>query len=391
MEYSYERLETLISCFEKTHKKPNDIFVPDLNSYKELFLRETMNLKTYLTSKSFPIENERNFELLVHEYQSLLALWLDHLFQVQSKGKCKNSKVVFEMITEELQKLLAYIYERYERFFNLDEKVPEISLKQIREGLKDSVQKLRNHISKECSNETLVELALSPLLDILNSEQKKKITYRNLFYSKRIEKALANFNKEKYTGSGCDDKPMIELMVLMNYNNTEAYNFISNKIFCNIEMSETIEKKIDKLRFFLKEINQFKERPNIAYKKFPLSLKEQIVGWISEEIGYQAKGSLPHQTTAEAKEKTMPQEDKLHLSIPGDVIALMMRALKDNNVITNRHKTEVFKNLSKYVSTKHAETLSVNSLIKKSYDPERRAKDAAIDVLHQLIKTIHEY
>jgi hypothetical protein len=390
MEYSYERLETLIGCFEKTPKKANDIFVPDLNAYKELFLRETTNLKTYLTGKSFPIENERNFELLVHEYQSLLALWLDHLFRVQSKGKCQNSKAVFELITEELQKLLAYIYERYERFFNLDEKVPEISLKQIREELKDSIQKLRNHLLKECSNEALVELALSPLLDMLDSGQKKK-SYRNLFYSKRIQKALWNFNKEKYTGSGCEDKPMIELMVLMNYNNSETYNFIINKIFCNIEMSETIEKKVDKLRFFLKEFNQFKERPNMAYTKFSLSLKEQIVGWISEEIDYQVKGSLPHQTTAGATEKTMPKEDKLHLSIPGDVFAIIVRAVKDNKVITNRHKTEVFKNLSKYVSTKQAETLSVNSLIKKSYDPERRAKHAAIDVLHELIKTIHEY
>jgi hypothetical protein len=43
-----------------------------------------------------------------------------------------------------------------------------------------------------------------------------------------------------------------------------------------------------------------------------------------------------------------------------------------------------------YVSTKQAETLRANSLIKKSY-AERRAKDAAIDMLHELIKTIHEY
>ena len=390
MEYSYERLETLIGCFEKTHQKANDIFVPDLDSYKELFFRETTNLKAYLTSKSFPIENERNFELLVHEYQSLLALWLDHLFQVQTKGKCKNSKAVFELITEELLKLLAYIYDRYERFFNLDEKVPEISLNQIREGLKDSIQKLRIHLAKECSNEALVELALSPLLDMLDSGQKKK-SYRNLFYSKRIQKALWNFNKEKYTGTGCEDKPMIEFMVLMNYNDPDVSKYVISKIIANIEKSGTFEKKIDKLRFFLKEFNQLKERPNIAYKKLSLSLKEQIVEWILEEIDYHSKGTLPHQANAEATEKTMPKEDKLLLSIPGDAIAVLVRGLKDINVITNMHKTEVFKNLSKHVSTKHAETLSVNSLIKKSYDPERRAKQAAIDVLHHLIKKIHEY
>jgi hypothetical protein len=44
-----------------------------------------------------------------------------------------------------------------------------------------------------------------------------------------------------------------------------------------------------------------------------------------------------------------------------------------------------------YVSTKQAEILSANSLSKKSYAGERRAKDVAIDTLHRLIKTIHEY
>jgi len=86
----------------------------------------------------------------------------------------------------------------------------------------------------------------------------------------------------------------------------------------------------------------------------------------------------------------IPKEEKLHFPISAEVFAILIRALRENNVVTNKYKNEVYEYMVHYVSTKQAETLRANSLIKKSY-AERRAKDAAIDMLHELIKTIHEY
>lgn len=386
MEYAHERLESLIDHFAKTPAHPGSLFIPDLDTFQKLVMQETTNIKTYLNRKSLPIENERNFELLVHQYQSLVGCWMDKLLHTKKNFNYPEEAV--QLVTGELEQLLIFMHERYERFFNLDEKVPEISLMQIRENLKGPVQKLRRHILKECCNEALTALALSPLQDLLNSESKKKITCRYLLYTKRIEKALWNFSNAKNTGCSWEDKPVIELMVLMNYNHSEVALFITNKMIGNIEMLETIEEKRDRLRFFLKEFNQLKQRTDIAYLPSSASLKEQIIGWITEEMNYLDKGAqLP-------KSKSNPaiaNEEKLHLSISVEVFTLISRAAKDNKVITNKHNTEVFKNLSKYISTKQAETLSVNSMIKKSYVAEKSSKDAAIDVLHGLIKKIHEY
>lgn len=50
------------------------------------------------------------------------------------------------------------------------------------------IKKLQIQFMQKCGNEALTTLALSPLMNLLNSESKKKITYRYLFYTRRIER-----------------------------------------------------------------------------------------------------------------------------------------------------------------------------------------------------------
>jgi hypothetical protein len=387
MEFIHERLERLIEYFDKSNNQAERLFVLDFDSYKRMFVHETMNIRTYLNRKSLPIKNEKSFETLIHQYQSLIAFWLDKLYHEHTKTAAYPKEVV-EMVTEEFEKLLSFMHDRYEKYFNLDEKIPEISIRKIREKLKPRIQKLRTHLGNECTDEALKGLALSPLIDLLDGQLKKKVTYRYLFYTRRVEKALATFSNARYTTRNCTGKAMIELMIMMNYNTLEVISFITNKMVSDIDILLSVEEKKDRLRFFLKELNQCKERTDIAFKPLSPSLKEQIARWICEEIIYLDNGSQP---AGHNGKQPVTNDEKIQLSTPVEVISLIARAAKDNKVITNRYNTEVFKNLSKHVSTKQAETLSVNSMIKKSYVAERRTKEAAIDVLHGLIKRIHEY
>lgn len=346
MEHAHERLETLIEHFANTPANTELLFIPDLQTFKNLFTRETMNIKNFLTRKLLSIENERNFELLVHQYQSLISIWLDKLSEAKKNANCQ--KEVVDLATDELEKLLYFMHERYERFFNLDENVAEISLEKIRQNLKGHVQMLQGRLLKECANEVLTTLLLSPLHDLLNSGPKKKITYRYLLYTKRIEKALSNFSNAEYTGTRWEDKHAIELMVLMNYNHPEVAQFIISKMAGDIKMLETIEDKRDQLRFFLKEFNHLNERNDIAYKPSSSSLKEQMIGWISEEMIYLGKGTPSYDNKSK---QSLPNDEKLQFSLPAGALTLIARAAKENKVIMNKHHREVYKILSKYIST----------------------------------------
>ena len=389
MEYAYERLGRLVDYLVTT---PGDsLSLPGADTLQNQFMEETLNIKTYLNRRSLLVENEKNFELTVDQYQKLIASWLDVIYEARCKENFKWPEPLFQLVTRELLALIKFMYDRYERFFNLDAKVSMIFLDESNKGLDERIRALRHHLLKEDSNETLTELALAPLTDLLNPAKKKKITYRNFLYAQRIEKALSAFGKEKFTGSGCDDKPLIELLVLMNYNNPEVKKFIINKIMVHIEMATTLQSRINRLQFFLKEFIQFKERPNMAFCRFSESLKNQIVTWISVENGYYLESvSLPVEEVQSLQKKPIAAQ-KLQVSVAVDVLSILFRAAKDTNVITNKHKTEVYKNISHHIRTPQSEIVSVNSLTKKSYVPEERVKHIAIDLLHSMIKKIHEH
>ena len=390
MEQSNERLEKLINFFSKTGKTATD-FIPDEETYKMMFIQEITNIKNLLNRKSFNIENHTTFGFLIQQYQVQIAEWLNHLFDVKEKENGKYQEWVIRFITEELEALLAFIYTRYQTFFNLDEKLPEISLEQIRASLKERVQKLRKLLVKEFKNEAQVELALLPLKKILNANSKDKISYRYLFYTRRIEKTLADFIHEIPSCNCCENERIIELIVLLNYNCKEAQHFIINTITAELEKEDTLESKLNRLRFYLKEFRQLGERPKVAYKSYTPSLKEQIVGWISEEIIYQERRVVSSSAIFVDKENTIAYEEKVQLTFSVEVFAIMVRAAKDNKLVMVKHAMEFFKIIPKYFSTKQATTISTHSLRNKSYTAELSAKREAIDILHAMIKRIHEY
>ena len=390
MEQSNERLEKLINFFSKTGKTATD-FIPDEETYKMMFIQEITNIKNLLNRKSFNIENHTTFGFLIQQYQVQIAEWLNHLFDVKEKENAKYQEWVIRFITEELEALLAFIYTRYQTFFNLDEKLPEISLEQIRASLKERVQKLRKLLVKEFKNEAQVELALLPLKKILNANSKDKISYRYLFYTRRIEKTLADFIHEIPSCNCCENERIIELIVLLNYNCKEAQHFIINTITAELEKEDTLESKLNRLRFYLKEFRQLAERPKVAYKSHSPSLKEQIVGWISEEIIYQERRVVFSSANFLDKENTIAYEEKVQLTFSVEVFAIIVRAAKDNKLVMVKHAMEFFKIIPKYFSTKQATTISTHSLRNKSYTAELSAKREAIDILHAMIKRIHEY
>jgi hypothetical protein len=244
---------------------------------------------------------------------------------------------------------------------------------------------------KEFKNEAQVEFALLPLKKILNGNSKDKISYRYLFYTRRIEKTLFDFIHEIPFGNGCENQRIIELLVLLNYNCTEAQHFIIHKITADLEKEDGLECKLNRLCFYLKEFRQLRERPKIAYNSYMPSLKEQIVEWISEEIIYQERRVVPSSNHLMVKEETIAREEKVQLSLSMEVFALIVRAAKDNKLVMVKHAMEFFKIIAKYFSTKQAATISINSLRNKSYTAESSAKREAIDILHAMIKRIHEY
>ncbi len=390
MKYSHERLEKLIKYIsDKPESSFQQFFIPDYESFQKAFKEEVGNIETYLIRQSMSIQNELTFKMLVHQYQAIIVSCLDKISAKQNVENIRFPEQVYLMAIDRLQNLFSFIRNRFENYFNCDEKMPDVLLQSKRQEIKGQFNKLEKHLSKQLTNRELEKLVLCPLKKFIISE--KKITYRKLFYIQKYEELLFLFSKEKYSGTEYEDKAIIEFMVLINYNSSEMVNHIINKISGTINVLDGQQQKFQKLGFFLKEFNQFKEKAGIGYNLRAGSVREQIIKWLNEEIIYQEKNiSLFTKVQSEESEKVV-FEDKLHLSVSVEVLTLIARAAKDSKLLVNKHNTELYKNISKYFRTAQAENLSVNSMIKKSYVAERSSKEAAVDVLHAMIKRIHEY
>jgi hypothetical protein len=150
--------------------------------------------------------------------------------------------------------------------------------------------------------------------------------------------------------------------------------------------------KLERLAGYLKKVNQVHIKPGVAFKGKLESIQAQVGGWLEEEIYYHEKQqrllSVPPVLREEAE---VAEEEKLHFSASVEVLTLLARSAKDSNLILNKTTTSLFRSLSKFCRTVNAQSPSAHSMLKKSYVAERSHKQAAIDVLHEMIKNIHKY
>ena len=392
MKYSHERLEKLINYIsDKPESSFERFFIPDFENFQKAFHEEVKNVETYLIRQSMCIKNELTFKMLIHQYQAIIVSCLDKLSAKQKEENIHYPQKVYEFTIEEMEKLFSFIQNRFENYFNCEEKIPDIYLQRARQKVKEGFKLFEKHLLKEPKNKEILQIINYPLQNFLNEGLIKKVTYRNLIYTEKFIDQCFNFRKRNSTSNKNEDHALVELLVFTNFNYSGMATYIINKISIEINGIESKNNQFEELNFLLKKFNQLPERLGMCYNYKNASLKEQIISWIAEEIYFIEKNYKNAYQPPDATVENIDNEEKLHLSISVDVLTLIARAAKDNNVILNKHRTEIFKNISRHLRTKNAANLSVNSMIKKSYVAERSNKESAIDILHDMIKRIHGY
>ena len=104
--------------------------------------------------------------------------------------------------------------------------------------------------------------------------------------------------------------------------------------------------KLKDSRISLKDFKQMQENSAVAFKPSSASVKAQLTEWISEEISYlETKNRLLSVMPALKDAPTLPENEKLTVSVSVDVLALFPRAAKDSKFILNKNMTDMFKYL----------------------------------------------
>ena len=318
-------------------------------------------------------------EQYVKVNQTLLIRIVDKLFAYsQIKPLNENLFLLYNTISQHLQSTLDFVEDFFNNYFDRNEKVPDPCISIAKENIKKQVKQLKNIVSKQESTDSfLTNLVLDSIQHLLGAES-MEITYSRLSYHKMLLNELLS---KKVIQSAQYIK---EALYYINYNED---NFITYEYELLKELTNELpsnQGKIVALRFEQKKINQLPLKPNCCYNPNMPALKEQINGWIDEEVKY-----LENIQPGKVADKLNENEDKIHTSLSVAKLAVLLRLLVIDKIIINRTVAPMLRVAAKIFTTLQTDDISFGSLETKYHAPDKATINAVRDILFKWINILN--
>ena len=323
--------------------------------------------------------NVMDKEQYVKVNQTLLIRILDKLFAYsQTKPLNENILHLYNTISQHLQSTLDFVEDFFSNYFDHNEKVPEPYIGIAKENIKKQVKQLKHIVSKQESTDTFLTNLLLDSIQQLLGDESIIITYSQLSYHKILLNELLS---QKVIQS---PHSIIEALYYLNYNED---NFITYEYEWLKELTAelpTNQEKIAALRFEQKKINQLPLKPNCCYNPNMPPLKEQINGWIDEEVKFLENVQLPEKVG----DKLNENEDKIHTSLSVAKLAVLLRLLVIDKIIINRTVAPMLRVAAKIFTTLQKDDISFGSLETKYHAPDKATINAVKDLLFKWINIL---
>jgi hypothetical protein len=358
-----------------------------LSEWMEVSVKEKENIRRYLLKKSLHIKTEKEFELLIQQYQAEIIQLMDVAF----KGKLENDSEprgrLFDVILKDLEEILTHIENRYTKYFSLEEKVPASYFQVSQPDLKKRVNELREFSIRVLANNQLIKIVFNPLDAFLGREE--KVSYRQLMYVKDLVSEMEGWASESEPSTTL--RSFLALLLYMNFNAVKVVSFLMQEIADSANALPEQNQRLERLADYLKQCNQTQTKPGVSFRHNIPPLKDQLSDWIEEEMVCLEKKQTRFSVIPGYADEVIADEEKLHLSFSIDIFSLLMRAAKDSKMFLNKELKGIFRIVSRFVRTGKVDKPSPNSMFNKSYVAERNAKEAAIDLLHEMIRNLRKY
>jgi hypothetical protein len=389
VKHSLERLDALVFEWLNPVNTPGlDALGVTKDSLIEEAAKECKLIRTKLLVKSVEIEKEEALLLLVQQCQAAIIRLLDKVFGYKLLQPDASIQHIYDAVTQHIRELLLYIESHYPKYFNKEEKVPDIFLIDYQATLKKELRILeKSHFTRIDSR--LRQIISNHLQKHLQRNSEVTITYKKVAYIKELLSELRDLSAtpEKATDL------LMDLLIRMNFNTADLLNYYVDKLQVSIGACKTQAQKLEVLLLTFKKLKQLQLKPGVAFKPQMISLKEQVVGWISEEIYYLEKqqsflgaASIQLHSIHEKDE-----DEKLHTALSVQQLAIFIRAARDTGMLTNKNQTALLKTIAKVFRTPYAETISAESLRIKYYMPEPGATQSVKDLLMEMFKKVQSY
>ena len=360
-----------------------------IDDWKTQAGKEKDIIKVQLMRGVFGINNERSLELYVQNCQQCLINLADEVTEYAGHFARKSRQAgLYQFMLLIVESLLTYIEQHCSRYFNIDAKVPDSYYKVEHTENKKKVEKINRVLEIQNINKSLLEILFQTFTSFIQEKNNTGITYRKLIYFKELLNeinALANNTLiEKSTNE------LVNLLLYLNFNHVLFFNFYINIICSELENMNSIAERIEKLSFHVKQLNQFHYRPGVSlFNDYP-HIKDQVSGWLTEEIYFLEKKnqlSISVMMPKNNNEKLEP----LFTSLSVPQLGFFIKLLVDTGVVNNKNQTELLKTITKTIRTHRNETISLDSLRNKYYNVDKSTTETVKDKLFNMINQTKKY
>jgi hypothetical protein len=288
-----------------------------------------------------------------------------------------NIKLTAEKICQHFYQTFQFIEEFFGSYINKERKAPvafgEIDKAEIIKKLK-KVKGAYIHPSE--TTNSLMDIIFTVITDKLSDSA--VISINSLNYMRQLTKEIER-----------QDKPILEenlrnILYCLNFNDE---NFIMSEYERFVALTPDTFGKNERIRLLKQEqkrINQLTVRLNFYWDNSVPPLKEQINGWINEEIQFIESGA-----SALLNQNGLSENcDKIQTSLTVAKLAVIVRLLVVDKIIINRQIAPALRTVAKLFTTLQKDEISFGSLETKYHAPDKTTISNVRDMLFKWINIL---
>lgn len=322
----------------------------------------------------------RDKQQYVQVHQAILIRLLDKLFSYQqSRSNSLNAQRIYHAVGLHLDHALNFIEDFFSNYFDRSERVPASYFFVFSQEICRQLEQLKEILAANTGIDKELAAILEGNFNRYCTGEKKSCTYNELHYQRDLMKELL---AEKVTASGAAVR---DVLFYFNFNNDDYVSYACRSLNSLIGSLPTKREKLAALHFERKTINQLPTKLNAVFNAAMPALKQQVTQWIEEEIKYLEADPMPEPVNHSAPEP----EDKIQTALSVAKLALLLKLMVIDKMITNRIVAQVLRITAKTVTTVNKENISFGSLETKYHNPERGTISAVKDMLFRWINVLN--
>lgn len=389
MDYEFKNIESLITAAIQSSENAKKPLPEQFANARKSVAYEIATRKHTFLHQAWALQKGFQRTNYVQYHQHCLIKFIDVLFTISSEESRNDksglaSEVFF--FYNQLDDVLEFVQGEFEVEFDYEAKIPESKKAKLVKSLEREYSQIEPFLDDKD-----LDVDLSSVLKrfIQNSieEKKSKLTYCRINYIETLIQEISDITEPKQQKDMAD--VLESCLISLNFNCREFFVSCISKIQREVSSIEFEIDQVEKLSYYLKNINQIQSKPGLSYNRGLAPIKVQLSDWLLEEIQFIDKKCKLSTVNKDKDDDFAKRDFKLEFDMSVSQFAFFTKTLVESGVIQNKNVSELIRFLSKFVKTKRSGSISHESFRIKYYNVEDSTKDAVKNTLHTAIGYIN--